>query len=132
MGLRWLNNNVNSVYLTHAGFLASFWSVWFGLVDFFRFWPWLPIGLWIVQILRQRRRKTTNTAPTALSATKAARESTFIYEKLYYRTLLISRNDKIKQLTLLCQFKLALTAINNFLHNKIIGAPKKLKTSCVP
>jgi hypothetical protein len=46
-----------------------------------------------------------------------------------YIPLLISRNDKNKQLTLLGQRKLALTAINNFLHYKIIGAPKKFKNS---
>jgi hypothetical protein len=34
------------------------------LVDFFRYRPLLPIGWRIVQILRQRREKRTNTAPT--------------------------------------------------------------------
>jgi hypothetical protein len=38
-----------------------------GLGDFFRSRPLLLIGWRIVQILRQIRRKTTNTAPTTLS-----------------------------------------------------------------
>jgi hypothetical protein len=38
----------------------------------------------------------------------------------------ISRNNKYKQLTLLSQGKLALTAINKLFHYKNIGAPKKL------
>jgi hypothetical protein len=63
-------------------------------------------GWWIVQILRQRRRKTTNIAPTTLSAIQASSQFTFI------NPLVISRNDKNKQLTLISQRKLALTAIN--------------------
>jgi hypothetical protein len=43
----------------------------------------LPIGWRIVQILRQRRRKTTNTAPTTLSAIQTASQSTLINELLY-------------------------------------------------
>jgi hypothetical protein len=41
-----------------------------GLIDFFRYRTLLPIGWRTVQILCQRRRKTTNTAPTTLSAIK--------------------------------------------------------------
>jgi hypothetical protein len=52
------------------------------------------------------RRKTTNAAPTTLSVIQAASQSTFI------NALVISRNDKNKQLTLLSQRKLALTARN--------------------
>jgi hypothetical protein len=37
-----------------------------GLGNFFRYWPLLPIRWRIVQILRQRLRKKTNTASTAL------------------------------------------------------------------
>jgi hypothetical protein len=33
--------------------------------------------------VRQRRRKTTNTAPTTLSAMQAASQSTFLNEQLY-------------------------------------------------
>jgi hypothetical protein len=66
-----------------------------------------------VQILRQCRRKTTNTAPIAFINVNN------------YTPLAISRNDKNKQLTLLSQHKLALTA-KNFLHYKTIGAPKKI------
>jgi hypothetical protein len=54
-----------------------------GLVDFFRYRPLHPFGWQIVQILRQRRRKTTNTAPTTLSAIQAASQSTFISYQLY-------------------------------------------------
>jgi hypothetical protein len=44
-----------------------------------------------------------------------------------YYPLVISRNGKNKQLALLNQRKLALSAINNFWHYKVIGAPKKFK-----
>jgi hypothetical protein len=54
-----------------------------GLEDFFRYRSLLPIGWRIVQILRQHRRKTTNTAPTTNSAIQAASQSTFIKEQLY-------------------------------------------------
>ncbi len=46
------------------------------------FW-YLPIGWRIVHILRQRRRKTTNTVPTTLSAVQVASQSTFISALLY-------------------------------------------------
>jgi hypothetical protein len=51
-----------------------------------------------------------------------------------YNALVISRNDKNKQLTSLNQRKLALTAVNKLsaLYCEIIGAHKKLKTSRVP
>jgi hypothetical protein len=52
------------------------------LVGFFRYRPFLPIGWRIVQILRQRREKTTNTAPTNLCAIQAARQSIFIIEQI--------------------------------------------------
>jgi hypothetical protein len=45
-----------------------------------------------------------------------------------YSPLVIRRNYKNKQLTLLGQHKLALTIINKLsLHYKILGAPKKFK-----
>jgi hypothetical protein len=47
-----------------------------------------------------------------------------------YTPLVISGNDKNKQLTLLSQRKFALTARNTlfaFLKYKIIGAPKRFK-----
>jgi hypothetical protein len=69
-----------------------------GLVDFFRYRPLLPIGWRIVQILRQHGRKTTNIAPTTLSAIQAASQSTFVDTQI--TQLVISRNDKIKQLTI--------------------------------
>jgi hypothetical protein len=44
-----------------------------------------------------------------------------------YTPLVIGRNEKNKQLTLLSLRKLALTSRNKLLHYKIIGAPKKFK-----
>jgi hypothetical protein len=44
-----------------------------------------------------------------------------------YTPLVISRNYKNKQLILLCQGKLALTAVNKLLQYKIIGAPNKFQ-----
>ncbi len=78
------------------------------LADFFRYRPLLPIGWKIVQILRQRRRNTTNTAPTTFSAI-CNTSSKPIH---FYHPLVMSRNDKNKQLTLLSQRKLALTTRN--------------------
>jgi hypothetical protein len=62
--LRWLNN-VSGVYLVQVSLLLIGQQ---GLGHFFRYRPLLPIGWRIVQILHQRRRKTTNTAPITLSA----------------------------------------------------------------
>jgi hypothetical protein len=100
---RWLNN-VRGVYLVQVSLLLIGQQ---GLGDFFRYRPLLSIGYRIVQILRQRRRKTTNTAPTTLSAIQASSQSNFIYT-----SLVISRNNKNKQLKLLSQRKLALTVKN--------------------
>jgi hypothetical protein len=66
-----------------------------------------------VQILRQRRRKTANTAPATLSAYK--QQANPLLSMNNYTPLVISRNEKNKQLTLLSQRKLALTAINKLL-----------------
>jgi hypothetical protein len=49
-----------------------------GFVGFFRYRPLLPIGWRIEHILRQRRRKTTNTATTVLSSIQTASQYTFI------------------------------------------------------
>jgi hypothetical protein len=49
----------------------------------FRYQPLLSIGWRIVQFLRKRRRKATNTAPTILSAIQTATQSTFINAQLY-------------------------------------------------
>ncbi len=48
-----------------------------GLEHFFSYRPLLPIGWRIVHILRQRRRKTTNTAPTTLSAISSSKQIYF-------------------------------------------------------
>jgi hypothetical protein len=53
--------------------------------------------------------KATNTAPTTLSAIQAASKSTFINTLHNYTPLVISKNDKNMQLTLLSQRKLAST-----------------------
>jgi hypothetical protein len=59
---------------SNQGFLASYWSGGFG--RFLRLSGLAShIGWRIVQILRQRRRKTINTAPTT--------QSTFINEQLH-------------------------------------------------
>jgi hypothetical protein len=81
--------------------------------------PLLPISWNIVQILRQWWRKTTNTAPTTLSAIQATSQSTFISAQL--SQLLISRHDENKQLTLLCQRKLekyTFCVIDSLVHVK--------------
>jgi hypothetical protein len=84
-----------------------------GLVGFFRYLPLIPIGWSIVQILRQRCRKTTNAAPTNLSAIQASSQSTSTNKQLVNYTLaVISRNDKNKQLKII---KPKQTDIN---HNK--------------
>ncbi len=98
--------NVVGVYLVQVSLLLIGQQ---GLGHFFRYRPLLPIGWMIVQILRQRRRGTTNTAPTTLIALLAGSQSIFI--NFFYSTV-VSRNDKDKQLTLLSQCKLALTARN--------------------
>ncbi len=72
--IRWLNN-VSGVHLVQV---SLFLIVQQGSGDFFRYQHLLlSIGWRIMQILRQRRRKTTNTAPTTLSAMQAASQSTF-------------------------------------------------------
>ncbi len=73
-------NNVSGMYLVQVFLLLIGQQ---GLGDFLRYRPRLPIGWGVVQILRQRRRKTTNTAPSTLSAVQAASQSTSINELLY-------------------------------------------------
>jgi hypothetical protein len=102
-----LANNVIGVYLTQVSLLLI---GQLGLVDSFRYRPLIPIDWSIVQILHQRQRKTTNTAPTTLSEIQASCQSTFINEQSY--SLAISWNDKNMQVTLLSQLKLALPTIN--------------------
>ncbi len=67
--------------MKEAGLLSLLFIGQQGLGDFFSYRSLLPIGWRIVQILRQRRRKTTNTAPTILSAIQAESKSTFISEQ---------------------------------------------------
>jgi hypothetical protein len=73
-----------------------------GFGHFFRYRPLLPIGcraVHCVQIVRQCRRKTTNTAPITLCAIQAEMHNNI--------ALVISGNDKNKKLTLLRQRKLS-------------------------
>jgi hypothetical protein len=63
-----------------------------------------------VQILRQRRRKTTNAAPTTLRQYK--QQANPVLSINNSSPFMISRNDKNKQLTLLSQCKIALIARN--------------------
>ena len=60
--LRWLSFNVSCVYIVRVS-LRLIGQQDLGYFVWHR--PLLPIGWRIVQILRQRRRKTTNTAPTS-------------------------------------------------------------------
>jgi hypothetical protein len=68
-------NKVVGVYLVQVSLLLIGQQ---GLEDFFRYRPMLPIGWRIVQIVRKSLRKTTNPAPTTLSALQAASQSTFV------------------------------------------------------
>jgi hypothetical protein len=70
-----------------------------------------------MQILRQRRKKTTNAAPTTLSPIQAAANPLLSMHN--YAPLVISRNEKNKQLTLLSQSKLALTGnVNGYVYSE--------------
>ncbi len=89
--LRWLNNV--GVYCVQVSMLLI------GQQGFFWYRPLLPIGWRIVQILRQRRRRTTNTAPTTICAIQAAGQSTFVNTP--YTPLVISRNEKNKKLNII-------------------------------
>jgi hypothetical protein len=107
-----------------------------GLVYFFRYLSLLPISWRIVQILRQRRKKTTNIAQTTLSAGQAATHQAKPLLSVNNCTpLVISRNDKIYQLTL-SHRKLALKKKNgekyNFGATKSMNHLKHSETSCVP
>ncbi len=72
----------------------------------------------------------TNAAPTPLSAIQALTQYPLLSTN-NYALLVISRNDKNKQLILLSQRQLALAAIN-FVHYKLFGAPKKFKNQLHP
>jgi hypothetical protein len=65
--LRWLNNVVGMRLVQVSLPLIGQQ----GVGHFFKYWPLLLIGCRIVQILRQRQRKTTNTASTTLNQIQA-------------------------------------------------------------
>jgi hypothetical protein len=73
--------------------LASYWSAGFG--KFLQVLAFASHWLEDYANLRQRRRKTTNT----LSAIQAASQSILLTHN--YTPLVISRNDKNKQLTII-------------------------------
>jgi hypothetical protein len=69
-----------------------------------------PLAGGLCKLYANALRKTTNTAQTTLSAIQAASQSTFITSLL--TPLVISGNDKNRQLTLLSICKLAFTGRN--------------------
>ncbi len=71
-------NNVSGMYVVQVSLLLIGRQ---GLVDFFKDRHLLPIGRRIVQILHQRRRITTNSAPIVLGAIQASSQYTFINEQ---------------------------------------------------
>jgi hypothetical protein len=109
-----------------TGFLASYCSA--GIGAFLQVSALLSIGSRFEQVLRQRRRKTTHTTPT-LSAIQAANQSTVhvLLSMHNYTPLVISRNDKNKQPTVLSPSKLALTARNTLYVSKSLEHPSNLK-----
>jgi hypothetical protein len=116
--LRWLNN-VSGVYLTQVSLLLI---VQQDLVDFFRYRPFLPIGWRIVQILRQRRGKQQ-----ILRQLLFVQQASPLLSMKKYTPLVISRNDKNRQLTIIKPRKLALTAINKTFCIKNHRSPQKFK-----
>ena len=102
MSLLWLNN-VSGVYFIQISLLLIGQQ---DLGHFFRYRPLFPIGWRIVQILRQRRRKTTNAESATLGAIQKA--SNPLLAMYNYTPQVISRNDKNMQLALLSQRKLTL------------------------
>ncbi len=77
------------------GFLDSYWSAGFG--TFFQVSALASHWLRTVQIVRQRRRKMTNTAPTSLVAIQ--QQANPLLSMLYYTLHVNSENDKNKQIT---------------------------------
>ncbi len=99
--LRWLNN-VTGVYLVQVSLLLM--DKLGVLGRFFRYRPLLPIGWRIVQILPQRRRKMTNA-----NHKQYKQLANPLLSRHHFSPLVISRNDKNKQPTLLSQNKLSST-----------------------
>jgi hypothetical protein len=83
-----------------------------GLGHFFRYYPLLPIDWKIVQILRHAGGKRPIQRQPLLVQYKQQANS--LLSRHNYTPLLISGNDKNKQLTLLSQRKLALTVRNRY------------------
>jgi hypothetical protein len=107
VSLRWLNND-SGVYVLSPGFLDSCWSAGFG--TFLQVSTLASHWLEDCANVRQRWRKMTNTAPTTPMQYK--QHANPLLSMHNYTLLVIGENDKNKQLTLIRQCKLALTAIN--------------------
>jgi hypothetical protein len=99
------------VYLTQVSLLLIGQQ---HLVDFFRYRPLLPIGWRIMQILRQRRGQQQKQRHLLLVQYKQQASPLLSMKKycIQYTPLVISRNDKNKQLTVV---KPTQTGMN---HNK--------------
>ncbi len=96
-------DNVKGVYLVQV-FLILIGQL--GLGHFHRCRPLLPIGWRIVQILRQRQKENDHYSAKPLLMQYKQQASTLL-SRHNYTPLVISGNDKNKQLTLLNQHKLA-------------------------
>ncbi len=83
-----------------------------GLGDFFGYRPLSTIGWRIVQILRQRQRKTTNIVQCQPLLMQYKHQANPLLSVNSFTPLVISRNDKNKHLTLLNQRKMALTFLS--------------------
>jgi hypothetical protein len=88
--LAWLNNFVG-VYLVQVSLLLIGQQ---GLGDLFRYRPLLPIDWRITQILRQRRRNTTNTAPITVLLVRYKQQANPLLSIFNYSPLVIIRNNK--------------------------------------
>jgi hypothetical protein len=98
--LRW-PNYVTGVYIVQISLILTGQQC---LVDFFRYRPLLPNGWRIVQILRHAAGKRTIQRQLLLVQYKQQADPLLSMNN--YTPLVISRNDKNKQLTLLSQSKL--------------------------
>jgi len=95
--LHWLNI-ISGVYLVQVSLLLIGQR---GSGHFFSYRSLLLIGWSIVQILRQRRRKTKRPIQRQPVLVQYLQEANPLLSMNNYTPLVISRNDKNKQLTLL-------------------------------
>ena len=102
--LRWLNN-VNGVYFIQVSLLLICKQ---GLVNFFRYRPLLPLSGGLCKFFANAK-LLIQRQPLLVQYKHQVNP---LFSMNNYTPLVISRNDKYKQLTLLSQCKLAFTAIN--------------------